>query len=150
RRGDASADLVERGVAGEPQHDPPWQALRPAHAEPGGHLAKVGDEAGDEALPVSRLERDLVIADDDARQGRTIARAFRPREPTWYTGGMDWRRLESGRVAPPPIATSEVRPSIRDFTQHLGSGRRALAVVPLVVRRDPRTGARLPEITDLA
>ncbi len=44
---------------------------------------------------------------------------------------------------------AELRPSIRDFTQHLGVGRHALAVVPLLLRRDPEGGVTLA-VDDLA
>ena len=56
---------------------------------------------------------------------------------------MDWRRLEATRAAARSIALAEVRPSIRDFTHYLGAGRRSMAVVPLILRRDPATGAAL-------
>jgi indole-3-glycerol phosphate synthase len=49
---------------------------------------------------------------------------------------MDWRHVESTRPPAPRVAASEVRPSIRDFTQYLGAGRAALAVIPLLARRD--------------
>jgi len=51
---------------------------------------------------------------------------------------MDWRQVESTRPPAPRVAASEVRPSIRDFTQHLGTGRAALAVIPLLARHTPR------------
>lgn len=47
---------------------------------------------------------------------------------------MDWRRLEASREAAPPASASELRPSIRDFTQYLGAARSTLAVIPLLVR----------------
>ena len=53
---------------------------------------------------------------------------------------MDWRRLEASREAAPRVAPSEIRPSIRDFTQYLGAGRRTLGVIPLLARRDPAGG----------
>ncbi len=56
---------------------------------------------------------------------------------------MDWRLLEATREAAPRIALSEVRPSIRDFSQYLGAGRQTLGVIPLLARRDPLTGAAL-------
>src|SRR5882724_3398489 len=62
---------------------------------------------------------------------------------------MDWRRLEAARAPAAPIALSEVRPSIRDFTHYLGTGRRGVAVVPLIMRRDPASGTPTP-IGDLA
>jgi len=62
---------------------------------------------------------------------------------------MDWRRLEAARAPAQPIALSEVRPSIRDFTQYLGSGRQGVALVPLIMRRDPASAAPTP-IDDLA
>ena len=46
-----------------------------AHAEPGGRVAQVADQALDEALAVAALERDLVIADDHAGHPGGIARA---------------------------------------------------------------------------
>jgi indole-3-glycerol phosphate synthase len=62
---------------------------------------------------------------------------------------MEWRRLAAGRPPAAPIALSEIRPSIRDFTQYLGAGRRGVAVVPLIMRRDPASAAPTP-IDDLA
>lgn len=56
---------------------------------------------------------------------------------------MDWRRLETTRAAAPATALSEIRPSVHDFTQYLGVGRRSMALVPLIVRRDPATGLAL-------
>ena len=50
---------------------------------------------------------------------------------------MDWRQVESTRPPAPRVAASEVRPSIRDFTQYLGTGRAALAVIPLLARHTP-------------
>lgn len=62
---------------------------------------------------------------------------------------MDWRRLEASRAAAPRVAASELRPSIRDFTQYLGAGRRAVGVIPLLLRRDPASGDELP-LADVA
>jgi indole-3-glycerol phosphate synthase len=59
---------------------------------------------------------------------------------------MDWRRLEAARAAAPRVAASELRPSIRDFTQYLGAGRRAVGVIPLLRRRNPETGGELPRV----
>lgn len=63
---------------------------------------------------------------------------------------MDWCSVEATRPPAPPLALAEVRPSIRDFTQHLGAGRRELALVPLILRRDPDTGTPLGVPGDLA
>ncbi len=54
---------------------------------------------------------------------------------------MDWRKLETSRPVAPALAISEIRPSVRDFTQYLGVGRRSIALVPLIGHRDPATGA---------
>jgi len=48
---------------------------------------------------------------------------------------MDWRRLHAARPPAPAIPRADLRPSIRDFTQYLGAGRSALAVLPLLHRR---------------
>jgi indole-3-glycerol phosphate synthase len=63
---------------------------------------------------------------------------------------MDWRRLEAARAPASPVVLAELRPSIRDFTRYLGTGRHALALVPLFLRRDPLTSAPMTPIADLA
>jgi indole-3-glycerol phosphate synthase len=62
---------------------------------------------------------------------------------------MDWRRLEASRAAAPRVAASELRPSIRDFTQYLGAGRRAVGVIPLLRRRSLDGRRELP-LVDVA
>ncbi|HEY2385526.1 MAG TPA: hypothetical protein VGK30_01075 [Candidatus Binatia bacterium] len=59
---------------------------------------------------------------------------------------MDWRRLNAARPPAPATARAELRPSIRDFTQYLGAGRSALAVIPLLHRRGPAAGSDLAAI----
>jgi indole-3-glycerol phosphate synthase len=77
----------------------------------------------------------------------TIAPPFRRREPPCYSlEAMDWRHLEQTRAAGSALALSEIKPSTRDFTQYLGVGRRSLAIVPLITRRDPVTNVALPAL----
>jgi indole-3-glycerol phosphate synthase len=63
---------------------------------------------------------------------------------------MDWRRAQAARPPAPPVALAELTPSTRDFTAYLGAGRAGLAVIPLVVRRDPASGDVLDAGRDLA
>ncbi len=63
---------------------------------------------------------------------------------------MDWRHVESTRPPAPRVAASEVRPSIRDFTQYIGAGRTALGVIPLLVRRDAIVGDADRDVAALA
>jgi indole-3-glycerol phosphate synthase len=62
---------------------------------------------------------------------------------------MDWRRLEAVRVPAPATPPSEIRPSARDFTRHLGIGRGEITIVPLILRADPEGQSAWAPIDDL-
>ena len=124
----------------QPEDDrAPGGSARARTPSPAVASRRLRDETRHEALAIAALERDLVIAHDDAAHRADDSTALPAARTVCYSRGrMDWRRLEASRPVAAALAASELRPSIRDFTQYLGVGRRAVAVDPAAAPSRPR------------